>query len=65
MPQSLKKTDDSLLIEDFLEHLFVERGLSKNTITSYQGDLHQFKSFLKRYELIHLRVFLKIMFHCL
>ena len=49
MPQSLKKTDDSLLIEDFLEHLFVERGLSKNTITSYQGDLHKFKRFLKRF----------------
>ena len=48
MPQSLKKTHDSLLIEDFLEHLFVERGLSNNTITSYQGDLHQFKSFLNK-----------------
>lgn len=46
MVQSLKKLKDSDLIQDFLEHLFVERGLSNNTITSYKSDLEQFEEFL-------------------
>jgi len=38
--------DDSELIESFLNHLAVERGLSKNTISAYRRDLAKFISFL-------------------
>ena len=34
-------------IEDFLDHLTKERGLSAHTTQAYEGDLHQFTDFLK------------------
>lgn len=37
----------SLLIADFLNYLSVEKGLSKNTLTSYQFDLTAYRDFLK------------------
>ena len=46
MIQLIKTSNYSSLIQDFLEHLFVERGLSNNTISSYKSDLEQFKEFL-------------------
>lgn len=46
MIQLTKTSNYSSLIQDFLEHLFVERGLSNNTISSYKSDLEQFKEFL-------------------
>ena len=36
------------LIERFLEHLALERGLAEHTITAYRGDLVRFHSFLAR-----------------
>ncbi|MCH2305105.1 MAG: site-specific tyrosine recombinase XerD [SAR202 cluster bacterium] len=35
-------------LEDFLEHLRVERGLSHNTITAYKHDIHCFVLFLNK-----------------
>lgn len=36
-------------INDYLHYLLVERGLSDNTIKSYQQDLNQFKSYLEEH----------------
>ena len=36
---------------DFLGHLELERGLSRNTLEAYRSDLHQFAEFLERREL--------------
>jgi len=35
-------------IEDFLEHLEVERGLSRNTVDAYRADLTDYAGFLER-----------------
>ncbi|UOR12395.1 site-specific tyrosine recombinase XerD [Halobacillus amylolyticus] len=40
-------------LEDFFHFLTVERGLSSNTIQSYQRDLHQYQSFLQTKESIN------------
>ncbi len=37
------------LIEEYLTFLLLEKGLSKNSISSYQNDLEKFKSFLKKH----------------
>lgn len=42
-PQSLP-----ILCESFIQYLALERGLSKSTQSSYQSDLDQFLSFLKK-----------------
>ncbi|KAB2950004.1 MAG: recombinase XerC, partial [Thermoanaerobaculia bacterium] len=36
------------LIERFLEHLVLERGLSEHTATAYRADLARFLAFLSR-----------------
>ncbi len=36
---------------DFLGHLELERGLSRNTLEAYRSDLQQFADFLERHEL--------------
>lgn len=38
--------DDSESIESFLNHLTVERGLSKNTVAAYRGDLSKLSEYL-------------------
>ena len=40
------------LIEQFLDYLLVERGLARNTLKSYQADLHRFAQFLKQNRLL-------------
>ena len=40
------------LIEQFLDYLLVERGLARNTLKSYQTDLHRFAQFLKQNKLL-------------
>lgn len=42
------------IIEKFLEHLRVEKGLAKNTIESYYFDLKRFSEYFKDKEIIHL-----------
>ena len=37
-------------IEDFVEHLRVERGLSANTLSAYRSDLNQFREYMDRAE---------------
>lgn len=39
------RPDDERLIEDYIEHLWLQRGLSENTQNSYQGDLSKFAMF--------------------
>ena len=34
-------------IEDFLQHLVVERGFSQHTLDAYRNDLGQFTEFLR------------------
>ncbi len=36
------------LIEEYLTFLLLEKGLSKNSVSSYRNDLEKFKSFLKK-----------------
>ena len=36
------------LIDDYLRHLSIERGLAKNTISSYRRDLRNYSEFLER-----------------
>lgn len=38
--------DDRSLIESFLDHCAIERGLAKNTVSSYRRDLEKFLNFL-------------------
>jgi integrase/recombinase XerD len=37
-----------ILIEDFLQHLKLERGLSENTVSAYEIDLREFKRAVKK-----------------
>ncbi|MCY3782449.1 MAG: tyrosine recombinase [Chloroflexi bacterium] len=37
-------------IEDFVEHLRIERGLSANTLSAYRSDLNQFREYMDRAE---------------
>src|SRR5213076_527951 len=47
-PQQRHLTDLTL---EFLGHLELERGLSRNTLEAYRSDLQQFADFLARHEL--------------
>jgi integrase/recombinase XerD len=51
--QQLAKTTLSLeneeLIEDFINMLWVEKGLSNNTVSAYKSDLNKWALFLQRY----------------
>ncbi len=40
------ETNDERMLEQFLAYLQVERGLSRNTVSSYASDLRQFMTFL-------------------
>jgi integrase/recombinase XerD len=42
-------TDNSELIEDFINVLWVEKGLSSNTLSAYKSDLTKLALFLQRY----------------
>ena len=35
------------VIDDFLQHLVVEKGLSRNTLDAYRNDLNQFQQFVR------------------
>ncbi len=37
------------LIDDFLEHVELERNLAATTVTAYRGDLDRFTAFLSDY----------------
>jgi integrase/recombinase XerD len=49
------------LIEQFLDYLLVERGLARNTLKSYQTDLHRFSEFLHQNNL-HVSDFQEVAF---
>ena len=53
VPESRRITE---LTFDFLGHLELERGLSRNTLEAYRSDLQQFADFLERHELDPLTV---------
>ncbi len=42
------------LVEAFIDHLLVERGLSENTCAAYRADLNRFVAFLDRKKLAHM-----------
>ena len=35
-------------VDDFVQHLKIERGLSKNTLAAYRSDLRQFETFVRK-----------------
>lgn len=43
----MKPQTDSAVIEQFTDALWMERGLSKNTLSAYQSDLNKFASWLE------------------
>ncbi len=51
-----KNYERDLLADQFIQHLRVERGLSKNTIEAYSRDLKRFLQFLEQKHLSPLRV---------
>ncbi len=53
VPETRRITD---LTFDFLGHLELERGLSRNTLEAYRSDLQQYADFLERHELDPLAV---------
>jgi integrase/recombinase XerD len=42
------------LVEAFIDHLLVERGLSENTCSAYRADLSRFMGFIQRNKLRHM-----------
>jgi len=40
--------DIDVFVDNFLNHLLVEKGLSENTLASYAGDLARYMDFLKK-----------------
>ena len=49
-----KHSETNLLINQFLDSLFLEKGLSKNTIESYKNDLSEFELFIKKEKIINI-----------
>jgi integrase/recombinase XerD len=47
-PDSGGETELSRVIDDYLAHLAVERGLSPNTVASYRGDLLAYAEYLEK-----------------
>ena len=44
------QSESKLLIETFIDSLWLEKNLSQNTLTSYKTDLEKFKNFLEKNE---------------
>jgi len=42
LPKQLKQSDQQQLIDTFIDQLWLEDGLSKNTLNSYRSDLTAF-----------------------
>ena len=46
MPKDIKKDH---LIESFLDSLYIEKGLSQNTVQSYKNDISSFATWVEKY----------------
>ena len=44
------QSESKLLIETFIDSLWLEKNLSQNTLSSYKTDLDKFKNFLEKNE---------------
>ena len=44
------QSESKLLIETFLDSLWLEKNLSQNTLESYKNDLNKFRNFLEKKE---------------
>lgn len=42
---------DRLVLDAFIDNIWIEKGLSKNTLESYRSDLEQFSNWLKTKDL--------------
>ncbi len=42
------QSESKLLIETFLDSLWLEKNLSQNTLSSYKNDLQKFRNFLEK-----------------
>ena len=42
------QSESKLLIETFLDSLWLEKNLSQNTLESYKNDLNKFRNFLEK-----------------
>ena len=51
LPQNIKQFKHPPLLEAYLAHLTVERGLSENTLLAYTSDLEDFLSFSEKHTL--------------
>ena len=46
------QSESKLLIETFIDSLWLEKNLSQNTLSSYKTDLDKFKNFLEKNETV-------------
>ena len=44
---SIKTTNSDILIDNFIDELWLEKGLSKNTLSAYRHDINSFSSWYK------------------
>ena len=48
-----KKPSADILIDQFLNYLMVEKGLSKKTLEAYSRDINRYRIFLDENKLLH------------
>ena len=52
----LKSVKEDPNLRAFLSYLFVEKGLSQNTVKAYQRDIESFLSWLKKYHINYINL---------
>ena len=53
MTEDIKK---DLLIGSFLDSLYIEKGLSKNTVSSYKNDISSFSNWLEKNNINQIKI---------